>query len=400
MATNMTEYLIVGAGLAGVSAALEIRECDANRTVTIIGAERHFPYDRPPLSKKLWFGKKEVKDIFLHESAFYDKKNIELFPGRRITTIDPKNKTVTDDKGEIYGYRKLLLATGGTPQTLPIPGGDLDGISYYRTLDDFQRLKEEALPGKSAVIIGGGFIGSEMAAALCINKLKVTMIYPSTHLCDRVFPEDLGLAMEQVYRDRGVRILKGRKPLSIERKKSQFIVTMSGGEKIESDLVVAGIGIKPATGPAERALLTIRDGIMVNEYLQTSDPDIFAAGDNVRLSKPSIGQAAHMEHWDNAGSQGKHAGRNMACSVAGKMEAFTYMPYFFSDLFEFGYEAVGEIDSRMETVADWKKPFDTGVVYYLKDGRIRGAMMCNVWKKVEEIRALIRGGAGANERLK
>lgn len=400
MADHSSEYLIVGAGLAGVSAAQAIRESDPKSPITIIGAEQHLPYDRPPLSKKLWFGKKEVKDIFLHDRAFYDLNSIGLFPGRRVVALDQKSKTLTDDKRETHRYQKLLLATGGTPKTLPVPGGDLAGICYYRTLDDYERLRAEAAPGKSAVIVGGGFIGSEMAAALCINKLKVTMIYPSTHLCDRVFPEDLGTAMEQVYRDRGVRILKGRKPVSIERKGQKFIVTASDGEKIESDIVIAGIGIKPAAGPAERALVTTVDGIVVNEYLQTSHPDIFAAGDNVRLSNPSIGQSPHMEHWDNAGSQGKLAGRNMACTSAGKMEAFTYLPYFFSDLFEFGYEAVGEVDSRMETIADWKKPFDTGIVYYLKDGRIRGAMMCNVWEKVEEIRALIHRGAGANERLK
>jgi NADPH-dependent 2,4-dienoyl-CoA reductase/sulfur reductase-like enzyme len=400
MADHSSEYLIVGAGLAGTSAALGIRECDTKSTITIIGAEAQIPYDRPPLSKKLWFGKKEVKDIFLQDRAFYDQNNISLFLGRRVVTLDPKSKTVTDDKRETHSYQKLLLATGGTPQILQVPGGDLAGIYYYRTLDDYERLRAEAVPGASAVIIGGGFIGSEMAAALCINKLKVTMIYPSTHLCDRVFPEDLGAAMEQVFRDRGVRILKGRKPVSFGRKGSRFIVTLSDGEKIESDLVIAGIGIKPAVGPAEQALLTTGDGIIVNEYLQTSHPDVFAAGDNVRLSNPSTGQQAHMEHWDNARSQGRHAGRNMACAVAGRLEPFTYLPYFFSDLFEFGYEAVGEVDSRMDTITDWKKPFNTGVIYYLKDGRIRGAMMCNVWEKVEEIRDMIRRGAQANERLK
>ncbi len=395
MTDHFCDHLIVGAGLAGASAIEGIRERDSKRSITIIGAEEHLPYDRPPLSKKLWFGKKEVKDIFLHDRAFYDRNGVTLFAGRRAVALDVKNKTVNDSKGESHRFEKLLLATGGAPQVLPIPGGDLSEICYYRVLDDYHRMRGEAAQGKSAVIIGGGFIGSEMAAALCINKLNVTMIYPSAHLCDRVFPKDLGLAMERLYQSRGIRILKGQKPASFERKGTRFVVQTSGGEKVEADLVIVGIGIQPAVELAERAGLATGDGIIVNEYLQTIHPDIYAAGDNARFPYQALGQQARVEHWDNALNQGKHAGRNMA----GAHETFTYMPYFFSDLFEFGYEAVGEVNSRMETLADWQKPFDTGVIYYLRNSKIRGIMMCNVWKKVEAARTLIRRGAGSNERL-
>ncbi len=395
MADHACDYLIVGAGLAGASAVEGIRERDPKRSIAIIGAEEHLPYDRPPLSKQLWFGKKEVKDIFLHDRAFYDRNGVKLFVGRRVVALDVKTKPVNDSKGASHRFEKLLLATGGTPQSLPIPGGDLTEICYYRVLDDYQRMRREAAQGKSAVIIGGGFIGSEMAAALCVNKLNVTMIYPSAHLCDRVFPEDLGLAMERLYQSRGIRILKGQKPASFERKGSKFVVQTSGGGKVETDLVIVGIGIKPAVELADRASLATGDGIIVNEYLQTAHSDIYAAGDNARFPYQALGQQARMEHWDNALNQGKHAGRNMA----GAREAFTYMPYFFSDLFEFGYEAVGEVNSRMETLADWQKPFDTGVIYYLRNSKIRGTMMCNVWKKVEAARILILRGAKADERL-
>jgi NADPH-dependent 2,4-dienoyl-CoA reductase/sulfur reductase-like enzyme len=395
MAEHACDYLIGGGGLAGASAVEGIRERDSKRSITIIGAEEHLPYDRPPLSKKLWFGKKQVKDIFLHDRAFYDQNGVTLIAGRRGTALDAKSKTVTDSAGESYRFDKLLLATGGSPQTLPIPGGDLPGICYYRVLDDYQRMRREAAEGKSAVIIGGGFIGSEMAAALCINKLKVTMIYPSAYLCSNVFPDALGLAMERLYQSRGIQILKGCKPASIRRKGPQFIVETDGDENVEADVVIVGIGVKPAIALAERASLTTGDGIVVNEYLQTSHPDIYAAGDNARFPYQALGQQARVEHWDNALNQGKHAGRNMA----GAQEPFTYMPYFFSDLFEFGYEAVGEVNSRLETRADWQKPFDTGVIYYVRKGKIRGAMMCNVWEKVEAARALIRRGAGADEHI-
>jgi len=395
MTEHASDYLIVGAGLAGASAVEGIRERDSKRSITMIGGEKHLPYDRPPLSKKLWFGKKKVKDIFLHDRAFYDGKNVTLFTGRQVVALDLKNKTVNDSAGKRYRFKKLLLATGAEPQILPIPGGDMAGICYYRSLDDYQRLRREATAGKSAIIIGGGFIGSEMAAALCINKLKVTMIYPTSHLCDRVFPEDLGLAMERLYQSRGIRFLKGQKPASVKRKGSKFVVQTDGGKKIESDLVIVGVGVKPAVNLAERSGLATGDGIGVNEWLQTVHPDIYAAGDNARFPYQALGQQARLEHWDNALNQGHHAGRNMA----GAHKIFTYMPYFFSDLFEFGYEAVGEVNSRMETRSDWQKPFETGVIYYLRNGKIRGAMMCNVWEKVEAARELIRRGAGSDERL-
>jgi 3-phenylpropionate/trans-cinnamate dioxygenase ferredoxin reductase subunit len=395
MEEHPSDYLIVGSGLAGVSAVEGIRERDTNGAITVIGAESHLPYDRPPLSKKLWFGKVEVKDIFLHDQDFYDRNGVTLLLGRRAVALDPQSRTVTDDKGERHQFRKLLLATGGAPQVLTIPGKDLEGIYYYRLLDDYQRMRRAATEGKSAVVIGGGFIGSEIAAALCLNNLSVTMVYPSPHLCHRVFPKDLGLAMESLYQSRGIRILKGQKPTSFKRRGSRFVVQTSGGEKIESDLVIVGAGIRPAVELAEQAGLSAGDGIIVNEYLQTSHPDIYAAGDNARFPYQALGQETRVEHWDNALNQGKHAGRNMA----GAREAFAYMPYFFSDLFEFGYEAVGEVSSELETIAEWQKPQETGVIYYLRDGKIRGAMMCNVWDKVDEARNLIRAGASATARV-
>ncbi len=395
MAERHSDYLIVGGGLAGAAAIEGIRERDPKGSITMIGAENHLPYDRPPLSKKLWFGKLEVKDIFLHDQSFYDSSGVTLVTGRSVVVLDARNRTVSDSQGERYQFRKLLLATGGSPRTLPIAGGDLPGICYYRFLDDYERIRREAAQGRSAVIIGGGFIGSEIAAALFTKQLKVTMIYPSAYLCDRVFPQDLGLAIQSQYQSRGIRILKSERATSIERRGSQFLVRTSGGQDVEADLVVVGIGIRPNVELAEQAGITTGDGMVVNEFLQTSHPDIYAAGDNARFPYQALGQQMRVEHWDNALNQGKHAGRNMA----GAHETFAYMPYFFSDLFEFGYEAVGEVNSDLETVAEWQKPHDTGVVYYLRNDKIRGAMMCNVWDKVDAARELIRHGAGVSERV-
>ena len=389
------EYLIIGAGLAGASAVEGIRELDPSRSIALLGAERDLPYHRPPLSKQLWFGKKQVKDIFVHDRAFYEKNGAKLLLGRQAVALDVRSKTVTDSNGESHTFEKLLLATGGRPRTLSVPGGSLSEIRYYRTLDDYQRMRAEEVEGGSAVVIGGSFIGSEMAAALSMNKLKITMIYPSRYLCERVFPQDLGLAMEHVYDSRGIQIMKGQTPTSIERKGSQFVVRTSGGAQIEAGMVVVGVGIKPGIELAEQGGLKTGDGIIVNERLQTSHPEVYAAGDNARFPYRVLGTEMRVEHWDNALNQGKHAGRNMA----GAHEPYTYMPYFFSDLFEFGYEAVGEVSPQLDVTAVWQKQYDTGVIYYSRQGRIRGLMMCNVWDKVEPARDLIRRGATADERL-
>ncbi len=324
----------------------------------------------------------------MHDWSFYDQNQIQLMLSTKVVSLDVKNKTIGDDQGKKYRYQKLLLATGGVPRTLPLAGGDLAGICYYRFLDDYLRIKKEAKEGKSALIVGGGFIGSEIAAALNINKIDVTMIFPEPYLVQRIFPERLGQAIQQHYLQKGVKILNADKPVSIVRKESKFLTRTNRGKQIESDLLIIGIGIKPAVDLAVRAGLKTENGIAVNEYLQTSQPDVYAAGDNALFPYQALGQDMRMEHWDNALNQGKWAGRNMS----GDKAPYDYMPYFYSDLFEFGYEAVGEIDSRLETFADWQKENDTGVIYYLKDGKVRGAMMCNVWEKVDMARGLIKTG--------
>jgi len=384
--THVYDYVIVGGGLAGASAVQGIRDLDAAGRILLISEEVHLPYDRPPLSKKLWFGKQKVEDIFLHDRAFYDTHAVTLALDAKAVRLDPDAKTLTAINGETYGYGKMLLATGCRPRPLDIPGSDLDGICYFRNLDDYLRTRGVAAEGKSAVVIGGGFIGSELAAALNINKLQVTMIFPSTLLCDRVFPNYLGRAMQQRFQEKGVRMLASDKPVSFSKNSDKFITRTENGETIASDIVIVGVGVIPEVELARSGGLDVGNGIVVNEYLETSHPGIYAAGDNALFPYRVLGQTMRVEHWDHALNQGKWAGRNMA----GAREPFTYQPYFFSDLFEFGYEATGEVDSRLETFADWQKENDTGVIYYLRDGKVRGVMMCNVWDKVEMARELIR----------
>ena len=381
------DYVIVGGGLAGASAIQGIRERDHLGSILLISEETHPPYDRPPLSKKLWFGKTRVEEIFLHDQRYYDELEVAMMLGDKVEKLDPQEKTFTTANGKHYRFGKLLLATGASPRRIDIPGGDLEGICHFRTLDDYLRMRSDAKVDKSALIVGGGFIGSELAAALNLN-LEVTMIFPSATLCRRVFPEPLGMAVQRHFQERGIRVINSDSPVSISKNGDGYRTDTVSGRSIESDLVIIGIGVDPNIGIAREAGLEVGNGIVVNEYLETSHADIYAAGDNAFFPYRALGKSMRIEHWDNALVQGRWAGSNMA----GAHEAFTYQPYFFSDLFEFGYEATGEVDTSLEIFADWQKENHTGVIYYLRDSRVRGVMMCNVWDRVDAARELIRKG--------
>ena len=388
-------YIIVGGGLAGASAVSGIRELDKEGTILLICGEKHLPYDRPPLSKRLWYGKMKVDDVFINDMEFYANNNIVLSLGTKVVKLDPAKKEVTDSEGNTYRYDKLLLATGSVPRPLPIPGGDLPGVCYYRYLDDFLKTREAAVEGRTALVIGGGFIGSELAASLTKNKLRVTMMFPSLYLCSRVFPDYLGQAIQARYREKGVNVLAGETPVSIRKAGGVFVASTTKGNEVSADIVIAGIGVRPNVDLASKAGLDMADGILVNEYLQTSDPAIYAAGDNAFFPYKALGHMARIEHWDNSANQGAHAGKNMA----GAKEPFAYMPFFFSDLFEFGYEAVGDVDANLATIADWQKENDTGVVYYMTEGKVKGAMMCNLPDRIDAAREIIKKGARMDEAM-
>jgi len=386
-------YIIIGGGLAGASAAEGIREVDTKGSVLLIGDEPCLPYHRPPLTKGLWSGKKKLEDIFVRKEDFYSAQNIDVRHGTRVVSMDPEASTITDSTGREYTFKKLLLATGGTPNRLRIPGGDLEGVIYYRFLDDYLNLNPLVKEGKSVLVIGGGFVGTEIAAALCQRNLNVTMVFPERYPCSRIFPEAMGLHILEEYRQRRVTVVTGDAPVEIEKANVSFRVKTTRGQTFETDLVIAGIGITPSVELAKAAGLAVGDGITVNSFLQTSHPDIYAAGDNAQFTEQCFMTSVRVEHWDNALNQGKCAGRNMA----GAQEPYSYMSYFFSDLFDFGYEAVGSIDSRLETSGDWQKENEKGIVYYLKDGTIHGVLMCNVWGKVDAARISIQNNVPLQE---
>ena len=375
------QYLIVGGGMTADAAAKAIREADANGTIGIVSSEPHPPYARPPLSKSLWKGESE-DTVWKHTET----ANVAMQLGRRVTAINPQKKSVIDDRGNAISYEKLLLATGGTPRRLPLSS---EQIIYYRTYDDYRRLRALANEKLKFLVLGGGFIGSEVAAALRMSGRDVTMLVPEDGIGARVYPADLSRFLVDYYREQGVDVRTGEGLASLTQSAGKVLVKTTHGEEIAVDVIVAGLGIQPNVDLAEQAGVRVENGIVVDEMLRTNVPDIFAAGDVANFYNPQLGTRIRVEHEDNANSMGAAAGRSMA----GKGTPYTHLPFFYSDLFQLGYEAVGELDPRLETDADWKEPFREGVIYYLRGGQVRGVLLWNTWGQVDNARALI-GKAG------
>jgi len=370
-------YLIVGGGMTGDGCARGIREEDHTGTIGLISAESHPPYNRPPLSKALWAGR-PVEKVWRHTESL----DVDLHLGRTVLSLDPDRRLAVDDRGAEYTYEKLLLATGGTPRRLAF--GD-DHIIYFRSFDDYERLRALTGRGRTFAVIGGGFIGSEIAAALAMNGKDVIMLFPEEGVGSRIFPAGLAKSLNDYFRSKGVDVLGSETVVDLTAQGDRVRLKTKGGRVIEADGAVAGIGIQPNTALAQAAGLDVDDGVLVDEFLNAGHPDIYAAGDVARFYNPALGTRMRVEHEDNANTMGKTAGLNMA----GRTTPYHHLPFFYSDLFDLGYEAVGQLDGRLTLVEDWKDPFREGVVYYLRDGRVRGVLLWNVWGKVDQARALI-----------
>ena len=371
------QYLILGAGMTADAAVRGIRDIDQQGSIGLVGSENFPPYNRPPLSKGLWKGK-SLDTIWRRTEEF----NVDLHLGRRIVSLDVAQRRLVDDQGEVYSGEKVLLATGGAPRHLPFGG---DEIIYFRTLDDYQRLAKMSASGMNFAIIGGGFIGSEVSAALRMNGSQVTMLFPDDGIGALIFPRDLSQYLNDYYREKGVEVLAGELITGLELDKGRKVLHTKSGREVVADGVVAGIGIIPNIELAKQAGLQVARGILVDEYLVTSQPGIYAAGDVAEFFNPTLGKRLRVEHEDNANTMGRIVGHNMA----GASEPYHHLPFFFSDLFELGYEAVGELDSRLETVVDWEEPYKKGVIYYLNEQRVRGVLLWNVWNKISSARQLI-----------
>jgi 3-phenylpropionate/trans-cinnamate dioxygenase ferredoxin reductase subunit len=357
-------YLVVGGGMTGDAVCNGIRDADPEGSIGLVGEEHFPPYKRPPLTKGLWKGGSE-DGIWRN----VEEHGAELVLGRRIVSLDLDSHSAFDDAGDEYAYERIVLATGGTPRRLD--DGD-DAIVYYRTLSDYRRVRALSDEGKRFLVVGGGFIGSEIGAALRIQGRDVTMVFPDPGIGTRTFPKHLSDFVTDYYREKGVEVRTGE-----QYESSQGF-----------DATVAGLGIVPRTELAESAGLPVDDGIFVDEYGRVDGrDDVYAAGDVARFPMPALGTTGRVEHEDHANTHGRLVGSN----AGGAHERYEHLPFFYSDLFDLGYEAVGETDPRKPTVELWLEPNRKGIVAYVDDGaRPRGFLLWNVWDKVEPARDLIR----------
>ena len=371
------QYLIVGGGMAADAAARGIRKIDPDGPIGLLSLENDPPYNRPPLSKSLWKGR-PLERIWRNTASL----GVELHLGCKAQQLDATLHRVIDDHGAEYSYDKLLLATGGDPIRLP---GAPEKVIYFRTLRDYQKLRQLAETGLRFVVIGGGFIGSEIAAALANLNKQVTMLFLEDGIGARLFPSSLSGYLNDFYRSHGVEVLPDQAVSTVEMAGEQMLVKTKSGRELQADGVVAGLGIRPNVELARQAGLAIENGVIVNKYLQTSHSDIYAAGDVISVYSDVLGTRMRVEHEDNANVSGTLAGQAMA----GNPIPYSQLSFFDSRLFDLGYEAVGELNPAYEIVEDWQEPNRKGVLYYTRQGRVRGVLLWNVLSKVDAARSLI-----------
>lgn len=378
MAEIISRYLIVGGGMAADSAIRGIREQDGDGKIVLVSKENVPPYDRPPLSKGLWTKKKKVDQIWRGT----DKFDVDFHLGSEIQVLDPSQKLCRDDQGNIYRYEKLLLATGGSPIHLKEDTGE---VIYYRTFADYEHLSRLAEEKQTFAVIGGGYIGSEVAAGLAMAGKQVTMLFPEDGITARLLPPAMSQQINEMYEAKGVTVHTGQLVSSVEKRGEKMVIETDHGLSVEVDAVIAGLGIRPNIKLAEGAGLKVDNGIVVDTSLRTSHPDIYAAGDVIRFFNPALNRSIRTEHEENANISGQLAGKAMA----GASVSYTHLPFAYSDLFDLGFEMIGIIDPRLSLVGDWQDPYRTGVVYYYEGERVVGVLLVNMWGRIDKARALI-----------
>ena len=381
-------FVIVGASLAGAKAAEELRVRGFDGRIVLIGSEQDRPYERPPLSKDYLRGESEREKARVHEDGFYERQQIELVAGRTAVRLDPGAREVTLDDGRSVGYDKLLLTTGAEPRHLSVPGADLDGTHYLRTLADSEALRQRLKGGGRVAVVGAGWIDSEVAASARQKGLEVTQIDPLPLPNERIFGQEIGSFYRDAHAQHGVSLALGDGVEAFEGDGHLAAVRTSTGRTVECDFAVVGIGVAPRVQLAVEAGVEVENGIVVDEKLESSAPNVFAAGDVANAWHPFYQRRIRVEHWANALNQGPAAARAMI----GEPVSYDRIPYFFSDQYDVGMEYSGFATEWDEVVFRGDRAGGEFIAFWLKDGRVLAGMNVNVWDVNDEVQALIRSG--------
>jgi 3-phenylpropionate/trans-cinnamate dioxygenase ferredoxin reductase component len=393
MTSDKQTFAIVGASLAGAKAAQTLREEGFDGRVVLVGAEPERPYERPPLSKEYLRGEAEREKVFVHEASFYSDNDIELRVGENVIDVDCDHRQLALDTGERVVFDRLLLATGAEPRRLCIPGSELQGIHYLRTLADSDALRARLDAGGKLVVVGAGWIGAEVAASARQRGVEVTVIAPHQVPLERVLGPEVGAIYRDIHVDHGVQMLLGDGVASLEGDGTVERVRTKAGLVLDCTAVVVGVGAKPRTQLAAAAGLAVENGILVDGRLQTAVPGVLAAGDVANHLHPRLGRL-RVEHWDNALHQGPAAARGML----GSAERYQRLPYFFSDQYDIGMEYSGHATRWDQVVFRGDPATREFIAFWLAGGRVLAGMNVNVWDVTEPIQALIRSGRPIDER--
>jgi 3-phenylpropionate/trans-cinnamate dioxygenase ferredoxin reductase component len=392
--TRDQTFVIVGASLAGAKAAETLRTEGFDGRIVLVGAERERPYERPPLSKEYLRGEADREKVYVHAADFYAEQEIDLRLGRVVASLNPPANELALEDGERLRYDRLLLATGAEPRRLAVPGADLEGVLYLRSVGDSDALRQRLDGGGAVVVVGGGWIGAEVAASARQRGLDVTVVHHGQVMLERVLGPEVGAVYRDLHTDHGVRMLAGTGVEAFEGDGAVAAVRTKDGRRLDCDFVVVGAGVHPRTPLAAQAGLAVDNGIVVDEYLRTSAPTVFAAGDVAGAQHPLYGRRVRVEHWANALHQGPAAARSML-GLAG---AYDRVPYFFSDQYDVGMEYTGFAPAWDRVVFRGDPASRQFIAFWLDHDRVVAGMNVNVWDVTDTIAGLVRGGTVVDHR--
>jgi NADPH-dependent 2,4-dienoyl-CoA reductase/sulfur reductase-like enzyme len=370
---NQCKYVILGGGMAAGYAAKELAERGVKAgELAIVSADTAVPYERPPLSKGFLAGKEDEAKIRINPEEFYGERGIELKLKTEVAGVDTEKRLLQLQSGEQLGFEKLMVATGAAVRTLEVPGADLEGIFYLRSLDDSKRIRLRAEGARKAVVIGSGFIGMEVASVLAQKGVETAMVIREDRIWPKFFSPAMSKNFEAYFSERGVRFLKRASVAEVKRDRELKVVTQDG-RGLSCDMLVAGIGVRPAVDVLMDSGIELGDGIPVNSFLETSEPGVYAAGDVANYEDTLFGVRRRAEHWDNAVSQGQHCARVMT----GERKPFVHVPYFFSDVFDLSYEYWGDGTGADEMIERGDLSTSSFSVWWLRDKRLIAAFVMN-----------------------